>query len=323
VADFASIPSSTWQNLIFLTGCADAENALTKTKIFDLRIFPIVESPDAIDRLHGKTFVEAFQIGVVGDPQLANLRKRALAIGGVPASFGNVWEPHRAVWCASFGQGPNSEAALGFMRKFDEPAVKYNTVQAANALLARRFAALMKLLVIGRLHAEGVPRGGGKSVSIPRSIWQRDRTYIDLDNGDLLEMTPRADDHTTALSRPTFTGLMLLKAEVGSITTSLVSADIGPVKDIVSRVAVRNVITKTTSRSACRVWLMELMRESPTRRPHPKNKYWMEAQDKWPGSLSKRVFDEVWNDAVENTGAVRWSAVGRPRKSQQQKPPHQ
>jgi hypothetical protein len=60
--------------------------------------------------------------------------------------------------------------------------------------LEKPLAKLMQFLSEGRLLAEGVPKGGGRSVPIPRSIWQRDGTCIDLDNGDLLEINARAED---------------------------------------------------------------------------------------------------------------------------------
>ena len=137
---------------------------------------------------------------VVCDPQITALRKRAIAIRGVPASFGDIWEPYRAVWRVGFGQGSGSEGAVGSLWKFDEPA-KYNKVQAANSALAQRFATFMKFLSAGLLVAEGISRGDGKSVMIARSVWQREMSYIDFENGDLLELNPRAEDHTTALLR--------------------------------------------------------------------------------------------------------------------------
>jgi hypothetical protein len=319
VANPLCIPARSWKYLRINIGKSIAlENTQAKTKIFDVRIFPIIESPDAIDRLSGKTFVEAFQMAVVNDPQLTVLRKRAFAVHAQPASLGYDWKPYRAIWPVGFGRGPNT-GAFGFLRKFDEP-LKYNREQAANRVLAARFAKLMQFLSEGRLVAEGVPKDGGRSVLIPRSIWQRDRTYIDLENGDLAEIDPRAKDETTALSRPTFTGLMLLKPAPAS------EAREGPPIDLPQRTStkagIRRVVAKTTDREACYRWLCDLMRESPGERPKPKDHHWQDALVKWP-ALSRRAFDWSWDRAIQKTNAFTWSAGGRPLKPPQSKPPQQ
>jgi uncharacterized protein YndB with AHSA1/START domain len=322
VANAICIPAQSWKYLQMNVGESIAiENTQAKSKIFDVRIFPMIESPDAIDRINGKTFVEAFQASVVSDPQLTVLRKRALAVHAQPASFGYDLVPYRAVWPAGFGRGAGT-GALGFMRKFDEP-LKYNREHAADGIVARRFAKLIQFLSKGRLISEGTPRGGGRSVIIPRSIWQRDRTYIDLENGDLLEINPRAEDETTMLSRPTFTGLMLLRPAAGSHVLESPKAAFHPERTPATTATARGVVTKTTSRDACKRWLCDLMQASLDRRPKPKEAYWQEAQQKWSGRLSKRAFDRVWNNAVEATGADKWSEGGRPRKPPQSKPPHQ
>jgi len=159
------IPESAWSYLSIqnVGKSIVAEKSNAKTKIFDIRIFPVVEAPDAVDRLDGKTFVEALQACVIDDPQVAVLNKRTGPVGGEPASFGCDWDSHRAVWpvengrnYASKGGGPG---AVGVLRKFENPT-KYNREAAANAAAGRRFARLMDFLAAGQLVAEGVPIGG-------------------------------------------------------------------------------------------------------------------------------------------------------------------
>jgi hypothetical protein len=316
------IPARSWKYLRINIGKSIAlENTQAKTKIFDVRIFPVIESPDAIDRLSGKTFVEAFQMAVVNDPQLTVLRKRAFAVHAQPASLGYDWKPFRAIWPVEFGPGPNA-GAVGFLRKFDEP-LKYNREQVANGVLAARFAKLMQFLSEGRLVAEGVPKDGGRSVLIPRSIWQRDRTYIDLENGGLVEMDPRAKDETTALSRPIFTGLMLFKPAAGYHVPESPEVDVHPIRTRTATAGARGVVTKITSRNECTRWLCDLMRGSPEGKPKPKDDYWQDARKSWPRTLSERAFLKAWDDAVVELGADNWSKGGRPRKPPQSKPPHQ
>jgi len=119
--------------------CIAAEKTRAKTEIFNLRIFPIVESPDVIDRLNDKTFVEAFQMCLVDDPRLGAAWKRAIASGGTPASFGNEWHPYRAVWPVVLGEGPDIEPAIESAEKSDEPTSDI-LVEVANRHSGKRLA---------------------------------------------------------------------------------------------------------------------------------------------------------------------------------------
>jgi hypothetical protein len=318
VASQICIPALSWKHLkINIAKSIAVENTQAKTKIFDVRIFPVIESPDAIDRLSGKTFVEAFQMAVVNDPQLTVLRKRAFAVHAHPASLGYDWKPYRAIWPVGFGRGPHT-GAVGFLQTFDE-SLKYRREQAANRVLAARFAKLMQFLSEGRLVAEGIPKDGGRSVSIPRSIWQRDRTYIDLENGDLAEIAPQAEDETVALSRPKFTGLMLLKPAPASEVRERPPTN--PERPP-AMAGVRRAVAKTSDREACYRWLYHLMKGSLDERPKSKDHYWQDALSKWP-DLSRRAFDWSWDRAIQETKALKWSTGGRPPKPRQSKPPHQ
>lgn len=304
-----AIPAAAWKYLLI----SDVRNSIVRektqarTKIFDLRIFPIVESPDAINQLEDKTFVEAFQMSVVDDPELKALRKRAIAVGGMPATFGNEWRPYRAVWPVVLGHGPDIELA----GESDEPT----KVEAANRVQRQRFARLMSYLCVGRLAAEGAPAAGGMTVAIPPSIWQRDGVYIDLENGDLLEVPSRAKDRLSFPLRPLFTGLVLRKAESVHRIPEIPLVELRPPANQEIRKSVKNVITKAKSAKECLNWLTSLMRLSPGFKPKAKALYWLEAKSKWPKSLAERVFLVAWREAVGATGAAAWSAAGRPKKS--------
>jgi hypothetical protein len=317
VKDPTCIPARSWKYLrINARKSIAIENTQAKTKLFGIRVFPVIESPDAIDRLSGKTFVEAFQMAVPNDPQLTMLRKRAFAVHAQPASLGYDWKPYRAIWPVGFGRG--NTGAVGFLRKFDEP-LKYNREQAANRVLAARFAKLMQFLSEGRLVAEGIPKDGGTSVLIPRSIWQRDRTFIDLENGDLVEIDPRAKDETTAPSRPTFTGLMLLKpaqnSEVRVVSENPATDGAIEQQAIPVQKSVERILSRADAEAACLRWLKDLMRSSPTKKPQPRAKYLKQALNKWPGILGGRAFERCWNTAIKETEGCTWSASGRPKSS--------
>jgi hypothetical protein len=316
LASLTPLPESAWNYLriVSVEKSVIAENTKAKIKIFDLRFFPVIEAPDAVERLDGKTLVEAFQICVVDDPQVAVLNKRAGSVRGEPASFGYDWESYRAAWSVEHGRRCAAEGAVGFMKKFDDP-IKYHREVAAKAAAGRRFAKLIDLLATGLLEAEGIPSGGGRTVAIPRSIWRRDRTYIDLINGDLLELNPHSEDHTTALTGPTFTGLMLSKPQGAAGRFEPDGADFPAITK--PRRSTEQVVTKTNAEAACVNWLSDLMRASPNKRIQTRNEYWQQAQSKWPGKLAHRGFERAWGSAVRLTEASAWSASGRPPKSSQ------
>lgn len=312
-----AIPASAWEYLYISNVCKSILTEATKSKvqILDVRIYPVVQAPDAIEYLAGRTFLEAFQKAVVDDPQIVVLNKRVTAVRGELASFGYDWDSYRAVWSVDHGRNLSGLGAVGYMHKFDNPT-KYNRELAAKRSAAQRFAALINYLAIGELVAEGTPAGGGKAVPIPRSLWQRDRTYIDLLNGDLLEMDPQAEDHTTALSKPTFTGLMLLRPSMVDQSQSA-DADGHPASVARPGKAAKRVVTKIGAESACFKWLSDLMSANPTGKLHTKDEYWQQAQAKWSGKLARRGFERAWDNAVQATNAVGWSASGRPPKSPQ------
>jgi len=139
-----AIPGPAW-NYIYISSfrnCIATEKTRAKTQIFNLRIFPIVESADVIDRLSDKTFMEALQMCLVNDPQLGAARKRAIASGGTPASFANEWHPYRAVWPVVPGEGSDIEP------KSDDPAPD-NLAKAADRIQGQRLAKLIGYLSSG------------------------------------------------------------------------------------------------------------------------------------------------------------------------------
>lgn len=187
----------------------------TATSIFDVRIFSVLDAPDAVNHLDAVPIVEACRRFVFEDPQLTTLRKRAVAIGGQPQSFGYHWEPYGMVWPTNFGDISAWHFGPGYLRRFDEPE-KFMRTRAADYILGERFARLIGYLRRGELIAEGVTKNGFTS-DVPKSIWHRERTHLDLRNGDILELLARANDHTEALSRPLYLALTLRKASSASV----------------------------------------------------------------------------------------------------------
>jgi hypothetical protein len=323
-ADPKAIPASAWQHLRILDLSKSVVREVTpaKTRIFDVRIFPLIESADAIDRVEGRKFGDAFQVCLLDDPQLTAARKRAIGSGGAPASFGNAWPPYRAVWPVVLAGSLFIEPATALAEKTDEVTTD-DLVRTSNRIQCQRFSKLLGFFRSGRLLAEGVPAAGGANAAIPPAIWHRDGIYIDLESGDLLEASSRAKDRLSRPLKPLFTGLVLRKPESAHRLEEVRRAEIVPIATRKISKSKKNVTSKTTIERACCDWLVDLMRRSPDVRPEIQELYWREAQMKWPESLSGRGFQRAWLKAVEEASAPEWSAAGRPRKSVQAKSPQQ
>lgn len=317
-ADPTAIPGSAWQYLRIV----DVRNSVVrvvapaKTRIFDVRIFPIVESPDAIDRLEGRTFVEAFQMGVVDDPQVRALRKRAISGGCTSASFGSQRSPYWAVWPEALSEDPDGDLVIEPPGKSDEPTAD-RLIKVAGRVERRRFARLVSYLSAGQLSAEGLSAAEAVSVAIPRSIWRQDGIYIDPEKGDVLEVDP------TGTVWIMFKGLVLRKSESFHRWSEIISSTPRQQANREFGKGERNIVTKTTSEKACFDWLLNLMRASPTVRPRIKMVYWRMARRKWRKSLGERGFERAWSAAAEQAPAPVWLLGGRPKKPSRPKPPHQ
>lgn len=316
MAPHAVIPASAWDDLNISSVSKSKLTEATKQKvpILDVRIFPIVKSPDAVERLAGRTLSDAIRMCVTEDPQIRMRSLRVIsAIDHKPLVRRH--EPARMIWPVVHDkQGAEEKVAnLGT----SDYSTKYNRLMwSTNLLMNRRLEALIGYLASGALAAEGIPMNSASAVPISRSIWRGSQTFVDLRKGDLLEMDPQAEDHSTALSKPIFTGLMLLRP---SRVDQPQSADANRhlVSVAKSGKAAERVVTKVTAESACLEWLSDLMRAHPTRKLHTKDEYWQQAQAKWSGKLARRGFERAWDNAVQATNAIGWSASGRPTKSSQ------
>jgi hypothetical protein len=319
-----ALPASAWQHMQILDVKKSVVKELTqaKTKIYDVRIFPIVESPDVIDHLEDRTFVQAFQMSLIDDPQLNVLRKRAIAGGGSPASFGKEWHPYRAVWPVVQGQSPDIEFAIKSVKKSDEPPSD-NLVKEANRIQRQRFSRLIGCFSTGRLVVEGVPAAGGASVAIPRSIWQQEGIYIDLENGGLLEVDVGRKVRVDRPLKVLFKELILRRGVSVYRIPEIPLVEPRPLTKRRVGKGRRKIVTKMTSERECFDWLIGLMRANPDDGPEAKDVYWHEAQLKWPKSLARRGFDRAWAKSVAEAPAPGWSAGGAPNKSLRAESAHQ
>ena len=282
-----------------------------------MRVFPEIEAPDAIDRLVGNTVVEAFDRFVFNDPQRIQLQARAAAKGGEALAVGFECRLLSAVWPIDFGTAPVWASPIGIARGCHSEEAE-TLCRAADSVLRKRFARLIGYLNSGELAAQGLSQAG-TMITIPRSFWQRDQSYLDLYKGDLLERAP--DDERELSYRPLFIGLTLVRPEFVDRVFHVkpISADqIPPITIEPTPVQIGNAgasltSSRTAAEWACTEWLIAMMKGSPDVRQSTVSDLWEQARHKWP-SLTERGYHSARKNAVRETGAVAWSAGGAPRK---------
>ncbi|MGR4931773.1 hypothetical protein ACIPUD_33920 [Bradyrhizobium sp. CAR08] len=298
-------------------GWSDDERRFSK-----LLIFPILHSPDVCALISGSSLRDAFQNYVFNDPEVRQLSIEAIRTDPdtVRVLEGN-WQPRGAAeWPVDDGildeDDPYewTQSELGRLMSRDTP----DEVRKFRHVLRLRFGTLLKLLQSGKLRARGDPLRGDNQEILP-TIWSHHDFLLDAKAGDLLQWNDGSDPvHRTSRLLRRWRAIYLAPTVIEPEIPGFMSDQIiGPsAVETTSKAAVVPT-SKTTSRDACRKWLIEEMRRSPNQRPAPKEAYRKQALDRWRGSLSSRMFDRVWAEAINQAPAERWSSPGRPTKSPQ------
>jgi hypothetical protein len=309
-----AIPPTAWKVLKLLDPRSSRvrETTSAKTQIFDVRIFPVVEAPDAVNHLSGLTLVEALHQFVFGDPQWGQLCASADSKGDKVLKPTHEHLLYAALWPADCGRSDWAET-LFYLNSHPGSAG-----HLADLVVGRRFSRLINYLASGELIAEGTTKDG-KTVAVPRSLWVRRQTHIDVMNGDLIEYRENARERWEWYSEPIYKGIIVRKAEEMFLVKPTVSDGVPPAtihrSDTPPSKATTRVHATVRSQRECRNWLAEIMRSSPKERKESNEALWSQAQQQWPNSLSRRAFDKAKSEAIESTGASAWGASGRPRKS--------
>ncbi|WP_354211756.1 MULTISPECIES: hypothetical protein [unclassified Bradyrhizobium] len=295
----------------------DDEKRLSK-----VLIFPILHSPDVCALISGSALRDIFQNYVLDDPEV-----RQLSIDAIRADPDTVrvlegnWQPRGAAeWPVNDGILDENdsyewtESELGRLMSRDTP----DEVRKFRHVLRLRFGTLLKLLQSGKLRARGDPVRGDNQEILP-TIWSHHDFLLDAKAGDLVQWNEGSDPvHRTSRLLGRWRAIYLAPTVIDpDISGHMSDRFMGPSAVVTTSNTAVVPTSKTTSRDACRKWLIEEMRQSPDQRPAPKEAYRKQALDKWRGSLSSRMFDRVWTDAINQAPAEKWSSPGRPIKSLQ------
>jgi hypothetical protein len=311
------IPATAWDALRLknFSKSIAVEATASRTPLFDVRIFPVVEDPNAIEHLTDIPLIQAFRDFVFGDPQHDIMVERAKVMKGDPRQLGFQRRYLHAIWPVDYGRHSAWRSPIGFLNFKPQSRL-------ADLVLGRRFMRLIGHLASGAIQVEGVPRSGSGTVEVPRSLWVRELTHIDLVNGDILDYQPNGEGD--GFSTPVFMGLMLRRprgAESVSHVKPTSHHQLPPdttYKHARGRKSLDKAEGSQAAERACVEWLAAIMSGSPTERTRSGNDLWREARQKWPRILSERAFDRAKAAAISNTGATAWGAAGAPKKSPQQ-----
>jgi hypothetical protein len=164
---------------------------------------------DPVDRIAGRTLVEAFRCFVLDDAQLCELLKKANAVEepadqyfepGDKFSFeaGYCLGPQdQAIWpvkfedsdlCKVVNPDSNKRSPVGWLQEPDPPEF----IAMADEF-TRLYGSFIETLRTGQIEAHCVPVASGHPAVIPRSIWSHRDFYFDANTGDVFEANPEAE----------------------------------------------------------------------------------------------------------------------------------
>lgn len=300
--DTATIPASAWVGLrpgAWKTPSSLKEKPSKVANLFDVRVYPVMDAPNAASILDDMTLVHAVDQYVWRDPEAETLRAYAAEVGGKAADLG--WGLDR-VWPLSYDEQFVWRDLIGFLNDIGSTAD--TRAKLADAVVARRFASFMALLASGTVEVEGLPPRGGGLTTVPKSIWIQSEVYLDVANGDLVKSkNPRG-------YFPIFCALMLRDPSRRRIVQ--IHADAVPTKP--------KVVPKTTAHlraeDECIGLLADAMRKSPHARTMTKERFFAQMRDRYGEKLSERAFERAWAAAVLQSGAHAWSNPGAPRRNE-------
>ena len=290
--------------------------SIPDSTIWDVRIVPALYAIDVVDRLNGLPIIEAFDLFVFNDPQVASLRKCAISRGGKPRNVGFQPLLYHAYWYTDDGE----DVEASFVGFLSANGPQRHT-RVAESALVDRFGRLTTLLREGSLTAHGVAAGQGVTVEIPRSMWLRPGAVLDLYKGDYFDRYPYQGDEIEPPVLPLYVGLTLQSPATRHKILHVKPTDDVPIRSSTvpkvvrgSGKGIQGANERRRVERECRIWLAEIMKESPNRRVKSIDELFTSARERWPG-ISERTFMTARSLAVSDAGAEAWLTAGAPRKS--------
>lgn len=300
------IPASAWRSLTKVNlRKSEASEAKSDThKIFDVRVFPAIESPNASELIENLSLKDVFRRFIASDPQFSRRKELTTERGGSLVEPGYLYPGNSRFMPVRFAEEDLWNSPIGCL---NVPTAADRAANLAKATLQRRFRRLLDLLRSGAVTARGLD-SSGKTTEILPSIWQRPGTLINLETGDLHEIDSQAEDEETMISAPIFRAVMIGGTPASPAATAI------PMEAKQTIKGRKRVESTTTAEAECQEWLCELMRSSPDRKIKTKSYWKSEALRRWRDKLSGEGFLRAWANALKATKALAWGAAGAPRR---------
>jgi hypothetical protein len=303
-AQLKLIPPFAWRDMRIIDWKAcRAVTRRPRVVFHDIRIYPVLEAPNAIDHLVGVKLKAAISDLIFGDPLIDALRGRS---GGKPLELDNRRADPHFLW-------PQVQPIVNRRRALSTAS------RLANSILGLRVAQLVGYLSTAQIMAVDTANG---VVDVMRpALWTGVDVYLDLNSGAIYRLPAGTDNANINAIGPFCTDLILSSPnQISPIfhVKPILHDDIRPTTSEIRsgpmRKAALTVEMRDKQREECRVWLEGVIGASPNKRTHNRKELLELAQPKWPG-LSERTLLEVRTTVARRLGATAWFESGAPRKT--------
>jgi hypothetical protein len=285
---WSALAVTDWENSIV------EEMNPARTPIFNVRVFPLIHSPNVVDLALNLTLDRAFKMFVLEDPEAKSCLRRLVQLsdsyepilteGRAPGSSGHGWQLHVTMNELTRVLEQSAHFLSG------NPLIR-PTIKRAAAVLSDRLNALGRLLSSGNVPVCGTDVNTNALSNIEPSVFNRRQVRIDSRSGCVLE-------HLGQNPVKRWTRVLLAQIENAKSTGSETEP--------------RGEGNGLQAEENCYCWLVKEMRSHPEKRPKPKSDFFGIAKGKF--TCSQRGFDRAWRRAVQETGS-NWAKAGAPEKS--------
>lgn len=303
LAELKLIPASAWRDMrIYDWREFRAATRRPKVVIRDVRIYPALAAPNAIDHLAGTKLAAAISNLIFNDPLVDTLRGCAR---GKPLEL----DKRRA----------NSHFLWPIVQPIKNCQCGLRTASSlANSVLGLRVAELIEYLSTAQVVALGTINGVVEVV--PPIVWAEVGVYLDLNSGAIFRLAAGTEAANVDALQPFYADLILSRPDQISSThvKPIVPVDVRSTTIKVEPKPISKAIisakTREEQQEACRVLFEEIIGASP-KRTHTRKELVKLAQLKCP-DLSETWILELRREIIKKLKAYGWGDSGAPKKTQ-------
>jgi hypothetical protein len=304
LAELKLIPASAWRDMrIHDWKEFRAATRRPKVVIHDVRIYPVLEAPNAIDHLVGVKLMAIVSNLIFSDPLINVLRG---CTQGKTLEFDKRRADSHFLW-------PLVQPIENRNRGLSTAS------RLANSILRLRVAELIEYLSTAQVMAVGT--NNGVVGVMPPTVWTEVGVYLDLNSGAIFRLPAGMKNANVNAIQPFCTDLILSRPDQISpvfhvkprVSDDARSTTVKARSKPISK-AVLTVKMREKQSDACRLWLEDIIGASPMKRTHTKEKLVEMARRKWPG-LSKQGVRDLRKETIKKLKAHAWPASGAPEKA--------